>query len=64
MYAIIDLNENTYSIKLIRLHNVFDSNFKFSQSNYSSMPISKQYLAQSTNDYGTWQTSEATLITI
>ena len=64
MYAIIDLDENTYSIKLIRLHNVFDSNFKFSQSNYSSMPISKQYLAQSTNDYGTWQVSEATLITI
>ena len=64
MYAIIDLDENTYSIKLIRLHNIFDSAFKFSQSNYSSMPISKQYLVQSSNNYGTWQTSEGTLITI
>ena len=65
MFAIIQVNAGTYSIKLARVTNIFKSN-KFTQTNYSTGNMGLEWLQEnSTDNFGTWnKTTESELISI
>ena len=65
MFAIIQVNAGTYSIKLARVTNIFESN-KFTQTNYSTGNMGLEWLQEnSTDNFGTWnKTKESELISI
>lgn len=63
MFAIIDVDDGEYSIKLARVHNIFNSKFAFAQNKYSTAPLAIQYLTEKVGDnYGTWSSTENLLI--
>lgn len=64
MFAIINLGDS-YTIKLARITNIFNSNHKFAQNTYATSDMSLEYLAtNSTDNYGTWKSSEVIMTTI
>lgn len=65
MFAIIDVNDKTVSIKLIRIKNIFKNNV-FTQQTYSTEAPTFQYLGNiaEDNNYGVWGDTESTLLTI
>jgi hypothetical protein len=63
MFAIIDVDDGTYGIKLARVLNIFNNNFTFAQNKYSTAPMTLQYLTENgTDNYGTWGNNENLLI--
>lgn len=65
MFGIIELDGSTYDIKLARVANIFNSNFKFAQNTYSTDDMKLQYFVQvSGNNYGKWQDTEAVMLSI
>lgn len=64
MFGIISLDNTEYSIKLVRIANIF-KDFKFAQNVYSTEPMQLQYFKQvSENNYGQWVTTETTMLTL
>lgn len=65
MFAIIKLTTGQYDVKLVRIANIFDSGFKFSQTNYSTEDMKLQYFTQvAENNYGKWGDTEETMLTL
>lgn len=65
MFAIINPNGSGYNIKLVKVKNIFDSGFKFSQTNYSADPVYFEYANPvSGSRYCKWNTTETNIITI
>lgn len=65
MFGIIKLSPEQYQVQLVRIANIFDSNFKFAQNVYSSDPMKLQYFETvQDNDYGRWGDTEKTMLTI
>lgn len=65
MFAIINLNNNNYSIKLVRIENILNSKNGFTQqSNSQGNPVYKYAVDAGTSRFCTWSTTEQSLITI
>mgnify|MGYP003583953067 FL=1 len=66
MFAILDFKNSNIDIKLIRLKNIFNSNFIFNQKDHSIDPPKFEYLGGITDseNYGTWSENETILVTI
>ena len=65
MFTITDMNNNTYSVKLIRMTNIFDRDFKFTQQKYGSGDVVLEYaVVTDGNRQCTWSSSETNLIVI
>ena len=65
MFGIISLDGSTYNIELARVANIFNSSFKFAQNTYSTDDMKLQYFIQvPENNYGRWQDTEATMLSI
>lgn len=65
MFGIVKLNDGTYTIELARIANILTSNAKFTQYDYSKEPMKLQYFVQVTeNNYGKWQDTEETMLTV
>ena len=63
MFAIIDVKSGSYSIKLARVENIFNGNFRFTQTLYSSDAPKLTYLTQaSDNRFGKWGETELELV--
>lgn len=61
MFGIISLDTDKYTIKLVRVVNIFKS-YKFDQLNYSNDPMKLQYFVQNTTDnYGSWSDTETVM---
>ena len=60
MYLVIKFNESDWELSLSRVCNILDSDYKFTQSNYSSDNMKEQFaiMADSTSKYCYWINSE------
>ena len=64
MFTIVDMNNNNYTIKLVRIENILSSN-TFTQQTHSKNPPYYQYALDSGNSrYCSWQNTAVNLITI
>ena len=62
MFAIINVNNGSYSIKLARVAEIMSS-YKFNQSTYSKKEMYFQWLTEvAANNFGSWGTTENFLI--
>ena len=64
MFGIISLDSDKYTLKLVRIVNIFKS-YKFDQLNYSTDPMILQYFVQNdTDNYGSWSSTETIMYEI
>lgn len=65
MFAVIDPNGEGYTIKLVKAKNIFDSAYKFSQTDYAKDPVYFHYATPvSGSRYCDWTTTETNIITV
>lgn len=65
MFGIMKLEGTTYKVQLVRIANIFDTNFKFAQNIYSTDAMKLQYFKTvEGNDYGQWSDTEQTMVTL
>lgn len=64
MFGIINLTTSEYTIKLIRIANIF-TNYKFAQNTYSTDDMLLEYFKQTDSDnYGEWVSEEQAFLTL
>ena len=64
MFGIVKL-DNQYQVQLVRVANIFNSDFKFAQNVYSVDEMKLQYFETVPgNDYGKWGDEEKTMVTL
>lgn len=64
MFGIISLDSDKYTLKLVRIVNIFKS-YKFNQLEYSTDPMTLQYFIQNdSNNYGSWSSTETIMYEI
>ena len=65
MFSVIDMTENNYTIKLIRIENILNSSNGFTQlSNSQGLPYYQYASDKGTERYCNWSNSPTNLITI
>lgn len=65
MFGIIELDTSNLNVKLVRIANIFSSNFKFAQNTYSTEDMKLEYFVQvPENNYGKWQSDEEIMLTL
>lgn len=65
MFGIIELDNSQYKIKLVRVANIFSSDFKFNQTTFSKDQMKLQYFTTvPENNYGKWQDTEKEMLVL